>query len=343
VKVDTGNRNFIGLLGGSVVAIWLACAAGACVLLSLLAYRVADDGIGALTSGDRALWPALVFLGMVAAGGVLGILSLRRQIASSARLARHVRELELELPPALAKAGGRAGLAGRLSLVDSEESFSFAYGVLSPRVAISRGLLESASPAELEAVLEHERYHVRNLDPLKVLLARALPSTFFYLPVLGKLRGRYIAGRELAADRRAVAACGHKPLAGALLKVVRGPHWPELQAAAAIGGPELLDVRIAQLEQGSEPPIERLSARAILLSLVGVAVLAAAFVVSVADFGGPSAVAEATGTSLRPLDVVLGIFCALPWLIGGWVGYRWLARRADRDLTRRPGTTTLSS
>ena len=32
------------------------------------------------------------------------------------------------------------------------------------------------------AVLEHERYHVRNLDPLKVMLARGVPAMFFYLP-----------------------------------------------------------------------------------------------------------------------------------------------------------------
>ncbi|MBW3672283.1 MAG: hypothetical protein KY432_11505, partial [Acidobacteria bacterium] len=41
----------------------------------------------------------------------------------------------------------------------------------------------------------------------------------------------------------------------ALLKVVRGPAWPELSTAAAIGGDELLEVRIAQLESGREPRI----------------------------------------------------------------------------------------
>lgn len=53
---------------------------------------------------------------------------------------------------------------------------SFAYGAFTPRVAVSRGLYEAASQQELDAVLAHERYHIRNLDPLKVLLARALPA-----------------------------------------------------------------------------------------------------------------------------------------------------------------------
>jgi beta-lactamase regulating signal transducer with metallopeptidase domain len=334
VRLDTGNRSFIGLLGGSLVGLWLVCAAGACVLLSMLAYRVADDGLGALTSGDQDLRPALVFLALVGAGAVLGVVSLWKQLASSHRLARHVEGLARPLSPALVEAAARAGLSQRLSLVDSDESFSFAYGVLTPRVAIGRGLVERATTAELDAVLEHERYHVRNLDPLKVLLARALPTTFFYVPALASLRGRYIAGRELAADRRAVEACGRQPLAGALFKVVEAPRWPELQAAAAIGGPELLDVRVAQLERGSEPPIGRVSVRAIVLSIVGVGVLATAFVVSVVGFGGPSAVADATGASLRPLDMLLGAFCALPWVVGAWLAYRWLARRADRDLAR---------
>ncbi len=81
-------------------------------------------------------------------------------------------------------------------------------------------------------MLEHERYHVCNLDPLKAVLVQALSAALFFLPALDALRGRYVAGREFAADRRAVAACGRRPLAGALLKVVRGPDWSELDIAA---------------------------------------------------------------------------------------------------------------
>jgi beta-lactamase regulating signal transducer with metallopeptidase domain len=217
-------------------------------------------------------------------------------------------------------------------LIDSDGSFSFAYGAFSPKVAISRGLVEAASTSELEAVLEHERYHVRNLDPLKVLIARALPAALFYLPALRDLRGRYVAGRELAADRRAMAACGRTPLAGALVKVLRGPGWPELGAAAAIGGPELLDVRVEQLETGTEPRIQRVSKRALLLSALGAAVLTASVLFSLAASGGLAAVLAATmpGMDTGAVGVFAMSACALPWLLLGWLGYRWLAWRASQ-------------
>src|SRR2546429_7914322 len=104
-----------------------------------------------------------------------------------------------------------------------------------PAVAGSRGMLESVSPDELAAVLDHERYHVANYDPLKVVLARSLPDSLFFLPVLGELRGRYVAGRELAADRRAVQKSGASSLARGLFKVISGPTGGDLRAAAAIG------------------------------------------------------------------------------------------------------------
>jgi Zn-dependent protease with chaperone function len=331
VRLDTANRNFFGLAATSLVsAIWFVCGAAGCVLLSLIAYRVAADGLGALV-GDDALLPAAVFLGLVGAGAILGLRSLARQMASSRRLARRVSALESPIPAVLETAAERAGLSGRVVLVDSDEPFSFAFGALTPRVAVSRGLYERMSAGELDAVLEHERYHVHNLDPLKVLLARSLPAMFFYLPLLRELHVRYLAGRELAADRRAVDAHGTPPLAGALFKVVRGPSWPELGTAAAIGGPELLDLRVAQLERGVEPTLGRVTVARVALTLLGVAVLAVSFVATLALSGGPSAVADATGMSLRPVDVVLGLSCGIPLAIGGWAVYGRLSRRVREN------------
>lgn len=241
----------------------------------------------------------------------------------------------LELPDELALTASEVGLGGRVVLLDAPERFSFAYGVLTPRVAVSRGLLQGVSDEELRAVLEHERYHVCNLDPLKVVFVQALSAAFFFLPALDSLRARYLAGRELAADRRAVRACGRRPLASALLKVVRGPDWSELEGVAAIGGPELLDVRVAQLETGIQPKLSTLSITRATVSLVGAALFAATFLAAVLSFGGLAAVYRATGTGLTTADLLSGLTCATPFAGAGLVAYWLIARRASRPLTTR--------
>ena len=343
MRMDSANRSFAALvLSSLLLGVYVLCGALGCVLVPLIVARISERGVSGLADGSGNLLPAVAFVVLVGGGVVLGARSLRRQIGASRALAQRVRSLALELPDNLADTGMTAGLDGRVVLVDSPEWFSFAYGALTPRVAVSRGLLEGVSADELRAVLEHERYHVRNLDPLKVLLVRALPATFFFLPALGALRARYVAGRELAADRRAVRACGRKPLVGALLKVVRGPAWGELDVAAAIGGPELLDLRLAQLESGQEPKMAALTPTGAGLSLLGALAFAGAFIASVAGFGGASAVSQATGAGMSFPDVLGGVICVLPFAVGGLALYRWLASRARRPLTRPPQATTVA-
>lgn len=150
-----------------------------------------------------------------------------------------------------------------------------------------------------------------------------MSATFFLIPALRALERRYLAGRELAADRRAVRACGRQSLAGALFKVVKGPAWPELGSAAAIGGPELLDVRVAQLESGREPATQ-LSRAALVLSALTLTVLAASSVAAVIGLGGLGAAIGMSGSMhegrFEPLTT-LG--CAAPLLFGGWLAWSW--------------------
>jgi Zn-dependent protease with chaperone function len=342
MRLDSANRSFGALVISSLLlGVYVLCGAVGCVLIPLIVSRASHHGISGLVDGSRNLLPAVAFVVLVGGGVALGVRSLWRQIAASRVLARRVRSLALDMPDELARAATAAGLAGRMVLVDSPELFSFAYGALTPQVAVSLGLLEGVSVDELRAVLEHERYHVRNLDPLKVLIVRALPATFFFLPALGALRARYVAGRELAADRRAVQVCGRKPLVVALMKVVRGPAWGELEVAAAIGGPELLDLRVAQLESGQEPKIAVLDPMKLALSVLGALVFAGAFIASVVSFGGPSAVSQATGMGMSVGDVLGGAMCAVPFAVGALLVYRWIAWRAREPLTGPPQSTTL--
>jgi beta-lactamase regulating signal transducer with metallopeptidase domain len=323
MRVDTANRSFGALFGASLMAgMVIFCGAVGCVLVGLVVAEVASDGLGSLSEGGR--WTAAVFVAVVGAGALVGIRSFLVQLRASRRLSRRVAGLSLPADPRVAAAATRVGLRRDVALVDCDESFSLAYGALTPRIVVSRRLVEQVSDDELAAVLEHERYHVRNLDPLKVLFARALPPTFFYLPALRLFEQRYVAGRELAADRLAVRRCGRQPLAGALLKVVRGPQWPELGVAAAIGGPELLDIRISQLETGAEPRLGGLSGAHATATVTAGLALGALFAVSVSSFGGLGAVTGDVG----PLDLAGAFVCAVPWALGAWLAYRWLQRRA---------------
>ncbi len=248
--VGRGNRAFAAFIAVCTVAFVLV-GMGACVLLGIVGYRVQRDGFAALTADGNDVRPALLFLVIVAAGTVAGSWSVRRQWQATRRLRARVEELRGAPSPKLVEAAARVGVVGRVDLVEVSEPFSFTHGLGAARIVVSRGLAASLSDAELVAVLEHERYHVRNRDPLKVFVTRLLAPMLFFLPALRELRVRYIADRELAADRRALRRHGRRPLAGALYKVVGTPAWVQLSPAAALGGGDALEARVTQLETGN--------------------------------------------------------------------------------------------
>lgn len=326
MRPDLANRSFlvfvaIALPAGAVV-LWGALGA---VLVPLILASRPRQGVPPL--------PVLAFLAPVALGLALGARSLGRQVLASRRLARGIRRLTVTSPGHLQRTASRAGLRGRVVLVDAAEPFSFVYGALTPRVVVSSGLLGGASREELRAVLEHERYHVRNLDPLKLLLLRALSGTLFFLPVLGLLRARYLTGRELAADRHAVATCGRRPLVGALLKVVRAPAWSELDVTAPLDGHQLLDARVAQIETGREPGLGTPSPVRVVASLLGAAALTVAYLASVSSFG-PTALHHLTRAGLADATVRGGFACGAPLAGAALALFSLIALRARRPLRR---------
>jgi Zn-dependent protease with chaperone function len=333
MRLDQANRSFLVFAAVALpfTAIVL-CGALDGVLVPLSLARISHVGLTGLWSDRGSLLAPLVFFVLIAAGLGLGARALLQQTLASRVLSRRVHALAREAPEALAQAVRETGLAGRVRLVDAADSFSFVYGVRTPRVVVSRGLLERATDEELRAVLEHEGYHVRNLDPLKATIVRVLSEALFFLPALDSLRARYLAGRELAADRRALALYGRHSLAGALLKVARGPDWSEQAGAAAISGPELLDVRLLQLETGSEPKPEALDTESIVLSLGGVALFTVVFLVSVSCLGGAAAVYQVTGTGLMAATWLDTLTCTAPFAGAGLLIYSLIALRASRPL-----------
>lgn len=331
MNLDAANRSFFALVGLALVPYLLLGIVG-CGLFSVLAYRVATEGPDAVAD-EPALWPALAFFAIIAAGTVLTARSVRRQLHATHRLAGSLRTRLLAHPQALDSRSRRAGIVDRVDLVDDPAPYSFTYGVVRPRVAVSRGLVEGVAETELAAVLVHEAYHVRNLDPAKVVAARALCTAYFFLPALRHLQARYLAGRELAADRRSLRDCGRAALAGALYKVVASPELPALAGAAALGGTEFLDARLSQLETGQEPRLDAVPSWATVATGAGLLALGAALAVAVIAVGGPArlmgdGMTTGMGTGdVDALDVVGGVLCGGTWLAGGWFAWRRLGSR----------------
>jgi BlaR1 peptidase M56 len=281
VNLNTANRAFVVIVAvaAAVAAVFVVTA---CWVFSMVAYKLAADGTATLTAPSTMA--ALVLIALLVTSGVLAVRSVRRQAANTYRLGRWVNKHGAAAPRSLLDAASAAGLDGCVDLVETEGAFSFVYGISRPRVALSRELLESVSEGELAAVLAHERYHVANYDPLKVVLVRSLPDALFFVPALQELRQRYIAARELAADRRAMRRAGPASVAGALYKVIAGPAGVDLATAAAIGGDDALDARVDQLETGSEPPLPPLSRRRVIASVGGAGLLTGSAVASFATF-----------------------------------------------------------
>ena len=140
----------------------------------------------------------------------------------------------------------RDGLAGRVDVVELAAPVAFCHGYVRPRVVISTGTVALLAPRELEALLLHEREHLRQWDPLKVAVGRLLSTALRFAPIVPALYRRYMTEKELLADRAVVRAQGTSALlAAALVKVLGAGGAPSPALAVGVGG--ALDDRIAAL------------------------------------------------------------------------------------------------
>lgn len=187
-----------------------------------------------LARGLAGLPIALLTMGLVA-----GSVVLARQLVCTRRLVRQVESRQSSPPRTLLRLATGAGVAGdRLTYVLDPAPYAFCYGLASPRVCISSGMVRTLNKRELQAVLLHEGFHARRRDPLKVLVSRVLGVALFMLPTAAELRDRYLVRKELDADTQVLRRLSPQPLAAALLKLATsGSRQPVAELAAAAVGP----------------------------------------------------------------------------------------------------------
>jgi Zn-dependent protease with chaperone function len=199
------------------IALAVAGSLATLVVLSvaLSSIEFVPPSLGALASACQQFFlpdpsaGALLALSLTALGVTVLILAAR---SLARQLRGHRRFISRLSPLATARIA-----ESPVTVFEDPRPQAFCAGYLHPRIYLSSGALRRLSGVQLEAVVAHERYHVRRRDPLRILLARVLGDCLFFIPVLRRLVERYGALSELAADEEAVRRAGASTLASALL------------------------------------------------------------------------------------------------------------------------------
>jgi hypothetical protein len=217
----------------------------------------------------RLLLAGSVALGIASTS--LWIWSVLRQWWSTGAALRTLEKESQGLPPSLAHLLARNGLCARVVITPSPRPVAFTAGLMSPRIVISAGLLDTLAANELEAVLLHEYSHLSHKDPVYVAVGRALSAAFFYLPIVCGLIRRHQVAVELAADQDVIAQQGGElSLASAMTKILRPS--PVQTGASCFSG--ATDLRLSYLLK-QEARLPAISYRALAGSAVMIALVLA--------------------------------------------------------------------
>jgi Zn-dependent protease with chaperone function len=206
------------------------------------------------------LWGALVivFALTLVIGARLTYAVLQVAIATRRRRAHHRMMVDLldmshesKPPQVCTKASG-------LRILDVKQPLAYCLPGVRSRVVVSEGTLKSLSDSEIDAILTHERAHLRARHDLVLEMFTAVHAAFPRFVRSGNALDAVRLLIEMLADDAAVRAAGPTPLARALVACASG-RTPS--GALAVGGPTTL-LRVRRL--GGEPNSRILAASAYL-------------------------------------------------------------------------------
>lgn len=191
--------------------------------------------------------------GVIVAGAVAVWRHLHRSRTASERLRVTVRAVGQEHPT----------IDGLWVVPDDRRASVYCLAGREPAIVITAAALESLNPAELVAVVAHERAHITGRHHAIFAIADALRDCFGILPVFRIGRAEIQRLLELAADDVAVRRTDRYTVARAMLAVAGG-YVPHTAVGASGSQP------VARIERLVTSPDQRRQPRA-TLTVVGLA------------------------------------------------------------------------
>lgn len=217
----------------------------------LSSHCTSHDGLCHEAGMTIDVWMMTVPLVLLLARGVVaGISQVRR---TQAMLRTMLQEPRWAVPGPVNDMVLRLGVDQRLDVIADPVPEAFCYGLFRPRIYMTSGLVEALSLIELEAVLRHERHHLRCYDPLRIVVWTIISKTYWWLEAEAQ---RAHLCRELAADRAVISEQGAMPLASALYKLLTVSHPQRSHHSdLALSGLSVTEARIDQLIQPDPPAL----------------------------------------------------------------------------------------
>lgn len=296
---------------GTALALWQAIALGGGLAMigALLSFGLAPlDGaaggihalIASLTSGPIPAEFAIVNIVAIGGAVLLGVHLLLNLISTAVRTERsrrrHRAAVELLSSPLPEQP--------RTRVLDHPTPIAYCVPGVHTVTVLSGGLIELLEPAELDAVLAHERTHLRQFHHLVLLAFRAWHAALPWFPIANRAENAVGLLVEMLADddakkerdphtlARAIALVGtSQPSASGELGEQQPPRIEQAPDAARTP----LGVRVSRLlrPEAPLPPLARLlalSAAALIVSIPASVLLGVALGIAPALAGSPAPV-----------------------------------------------------
>jgi Zn-dependent protease with chaperone function len=177
--------------------------------------------------------------------------------------------------------------AGPAMVLDAEQPVAYCVPGRPAAIVLSSGALAVLDPAQLTAVLAHERAHLAGRHHVLTGLTRALSACFPAVPLFARGAGEVARLAEMCADDAAARRSGRPTLIAALLAMGTGTAVPAAVVPATALAATGCAV-VSRVQRLLDPPDRALLVR-YGTALAAVTLLLAAASVMLAGYAGPLA------------------------------------------------------
>jgi Zn-dependent protease with chaperone function len=171
-------------------------------------------------------------------------------------------------------------------VLDSEQPAAYCVAGRPSAIVLTTGALELLDPAQLGAVLAHERAHLSGRHHLLIALGKGLAVVFPGVPIFARGTDHVARLAEMSADDEAARQAGARTLLGALLALGTGAAVPATALGAMAGA---ASARVQRLLDG--PHRGERTGYAVVLAVLILMLTAAPVLLALIACHGPSWIA----------------------------------------------------